>query len=138
MFQCLLISDLPHTILLCSVCTLCHLLKIQIPIKYRSGITSTSIIYESGEPNYNFPEPGGSSSNCLTLVPKETCQKSNYKEPIDSKSDCNTIIGNMICHMNTHNKIVTQFYINTHETYITQKCNSLHRKNADTTKICRH
>ena len=74
----------------------------------------------------------------LTLVPKETCQKSNFQEPIGSTYDHLKLILKNIRHVRTHNNIATPFIINTHETDITQKCSSMHHKYIDTIKIGRH
>ena len=44
--------------------------------------------HEPGGPKSNRQEPGGSTSECLTIVPKDTYPKSNPQEPVGSPSDC--------------------------------------------------
>ena len=81
-------------------------------------------------------------SDCLMLVPKETCPKSNRQEHIGSSSDCVTLVINKIRHIHTQNKIAAPLINNTHKIDITQKCNSLHQKYigkyVDTKTQCRH
>ena len=67
-------------------------------------------------------------SDCLMLVPKETCPKSNRQEHIGSTSDCVTLVINQIRHVHTQNKIAAPLINNTHKIDITQKCNSLHQE----------
>ena len=70
-------------------------------------LTIPYMIHESGGPNSNHKEPGGSKSDCLALVPKENCQNSNhqcseklhlqsYLEMLGSKTGCFGILGNNI------------------------------------------
>ena len=75
---------------------------------------------------------------CLTLVPKETFQKSNLQEPVGSTSDRLTFVINNICYIQINNNITTPSIINTYETNIRQKCNGLHQNYVESTKINTH
>ena len=48
-------------------------------INHRLGLTSSNMSREPRGPKSNRQEPGGSTSDCLTLVKNETFQKSNHK-----------------------------------------------------------
>ena len=94
--------------------------------------------HDTGGPKSDGQKPGGSTSDRLTLVPNDTCQKSNRQEPAGSTSDHITLLLKKIRHIRTQNKITVPYISNTYETYITQKCNSLHQKYLDITRISRH
>ena len=96
------------------------------------------MIHESGGPKSTCQEPGGSTYDCITLISKYTCQKSNRKEPACSKYDRLMFVLKKIWHVKTKNKITSPSIINTYEIDITQKCNGLHQKYVDITKIYRH
>ena len=72
--------------------------------------------HEPGGPKSNRQEPGGSTSDYLTLVPKETCQKSNHQEPVGSTYEGLTLVPKNICYVHTQNKILAPYIINTYET----------------------
>ena len=89
--------------------------------------------HEPRGPKYDRQEPVGSTSDCLTLLPKEIRPKSNRQEPKGSKSNPLTIVLKNICHMLTQNKITAPFINNMNGKDITQKCNGLHQKYIDIT-----
>ena len=68
-------------------------------INNRMGLTIIDMNCEPGGPKYNCQEPVGSTSDCLTLVPKETFQKSNLQEPVGSTSDRLVLMLNTIRHV---------------------------------------
>ena len=74
-------------------------------INHILGLNSTNMSHEHAGPTYIRQEPGGSMSNCLTLVTKQTCPKSNRQEPVGSTSDRITLVLRKIHHICTQNKI---------------------------------
>ena len=78
---------------------------------------------EPGVPKSDRQEPGGSTSDCLMLIPKDICPKSNRQEPRASKHNHLTIVLKKIYNIQTHNNITAPFKNNKYETYIMQKCN---------------
>ena len=81
--------------------------------------------HEPGGPKSNRQNNGGSTYDCITLVPKATCQKYNRLEPLGSTSDRLTFVLKQICHVRTENKIMAPSISNTYETDIMQNCDSL-------------
>ena len=63
------------------------------------GSNSTNTSREPGVPKSTRHESRGSTSDCLTLIPKETCQKSNRQEPVGSTSDWLTFVLKKIRHI---------------------------------------
>ena len=61
-------------------------------------LTSPGMSNEPRVPKLNCQEPRGSTSDCLTLVPKETFQKSNRQEPVGSTSERITFLLKKIHH----------------------------------------
>ena len=59
------------------------------------------MIHEPGSPKSNHQNPGGSTSDCLTLVTKKICPKSNSKETVGSTSDRLVLMLNTIRHVCT-------------------------------------
>ena len=81
-------------------------------INHRLGLTSPNTSHEPGGPKYNRQDTGGSTSDCLTIVPKEKLQKSNRQEPVGSTSDRLTLVLKKIRHIRTHNKIAAPLISN--------------------------
>ena len=94
--------------------------------------------HETGGPKHNCQEPRGSMYDCITFVPKETCQKSNRQETVGTTYDRLKFVPNNIHNVSSHNKITAPFISNNHKTYTMQKCNSMHVKYLEITKIRRH
>ena len=69
------------------------------------------MIHETRGPKYNLQEPRGSTSDCLTLIPKETCQKYNHQEPIGSTSGRLTFVLKKITHVYTQNNIAAPLLV---------------------------
>ena len=84
--------------------------------------------HETRGPKYNRQEPVGSMYDCLVLISKDTCQKSNHQETIGSTLDRLTFLLKKIRIVFTHNKIAAPFVNNTHKIDITKYCNSMHLK----------
>ena len=103
-------------------------------VNHVMGITSPDMSHEPVGPKYNHQEPGGSTSDFLTLVTREAYPKSNCQEPSGSTSDCITLVLNKIFYVLTQNKITTPINNNMHKTDTTQKYNRLHRKYVDIAK----
>ena len=61
--------------------------------------------HEHRVPKSNRLEPGGSTSECLTLLPKDTYPNPDCQEPVVSTSNRLTLVPNKIRHVCTHNKI---------------------------------
>ena len=89
------------------------------------------MIHEPGGPNSNCQKTGGLTYDCITLVPKETCQNYNRLEPVGSTSERLKFLLKKICHVRTENKILALSISNTYETDIMQNCNSLDFKYPD-------
>ena len=70
--------------------------------------------YEPEGPKSNHKEPVGSTSDCLTLLPKETCQKSNRQEPVDSTSYPLMFVLDNMRHIQKHNTITAPPISNTY------------------------
>ena len=97
-------------------------------------LTSPEMSHKPGYPKSNHQEPGGSTSDCLTLLPNETCPKSDRQKPTSSTFERITLVLKKIHHVRSQNKIMAPFINDTHEIDITQSCNSLHIKYVDITK----
>ena len=102
------------------------------------GLTIPNMSHETGGPKSEHQEPRGSTSDCLTLTPKEICPEPNHQEPGGSTSDHLKLVLKKIRHTCTHNNSEEPFINNKNKTDITKKCNGLHQTYADITKICRH
>ena len=63
------------------------------------GITSPNTSHEPRGPEYYHQEPGGSTSDCLILVPKEICPRSNRQKPVGSTCDIPTVVLIKILHV---------------------------------------
>ena len=73
--------------------------------------------HEPRGPKSTRQEPGGSTSECLTLAWKDTIQKFNRQEPVSSTSDWLTLVLKKIRHVKTKNMITSPSISNT---YITE------------------
>ena len=104
---------------------------------YELGLTSPSMSQELRSPNYDRQEPGGSMSECLTLVQKKMFPKSNRQESRGSIYDRLPLIINKIHHTCTKNNITAPFNNSKHEIYITQKCIGMNQKYFDIRTLCR-
>ena len=102
------------------------------------GLTSTDISHEPGGPKSNCQELGGSTSDCIMIIPKEIFQKSNRQELVGSTSRRLAFVLKKIRHIITQNNFEAPFISNTYESYTKKNNNSLHRKYVDTAKIYRH
>ena len=73
-------------------------------------LSSPDTSHEPGGPKPTHQEPRGSTSDCITLVPRKTCHKSDRQEPLGSTSDRLVLVLRKIYHVQTQNNI-TEPYI---------------------------
>ena len=78
----------------------------QICIDHILVLTSPNVSHEPVGPKSDHQEPIGSTPDFLTIVPKDTCQKSNCKELVASTYDRSTLVIKKIPHVRTQNKII--------------------------------
>ena len=72
--------------------------------------------HEPVGPKSNQQEPGGSTSDCITLITKKKCINSNSQESVGSTSDRLMIILNTIHHICTQKKVKEPFINNMYVT----------------------
>ena len=110
----------------------------QTLINHRLAPNSPNMSHKPGGLESNPQERRGSTSECLTISPKEAYQKSNRQEPVGSTSDHLTFLLKKIWHVRNQNNIAVQLISNTYETELTQRFKSLHQKYEGITKIHRY